>query len=197
MRSQGQVVKWFEDKGYGFIAAQASGAEVFVHVRDLPRTGRRPSMGDRVQFEVEGDDRGRKRAVRVTWEDPLPGGSPPPRAAAPSRAPGPRQHAHRPRRPARERRTGLLGMMIVVVILAYLGKAGWERFGPGSRATETPLAATPTTPALAKGEAFSCDGRRHCSEMRTCAEAQYFARNCPDTLMDGDGDGQACEQRCP
>ena len=31
--------------------------------------------------------------------------------------------------------------------------------------------------------------------MTTCAEAQYFLKNCPDVKMDGDGDGVPCEQQ--
>lgn len=40
-----------------------------------------------------------------------------------------------------------------------------------------------------------CDGRTHCSQMRSCAEAEFFIRNCPNTKMDGDGDGRPCEQQ--
>ncbi|MDP3294323.1 MAG: RimK/LysX family protein, partial [Nevskia sp.] len=40
---------------------------------------------------------------------------------------------------------------------------------------------------------FSCDGRQYCSEMNSRAEAEFFARNCPDTKMDGDHDGEPCE----
>lgn len=202
MRSQGQVVKWFDEKGYGFVAAQASGAEVFLHVRDLPRTGRRPTVGDRIQFDVESDDQGRKRAVRVTWEDPLPGGAPTPRAAAAPRPTSPRpasprRETHRPRRPRRERRTGLVGTVIGAVMLVMLAVLAWERFAPVPANTPGALAAAPNASALAPGEAFRCDDRQHCSQMRSCAEAQYFARNCPGTKMDGDRDGHACEDRCP
>jgi hypothetical protein len=42
---------------------------------------------------------------------------------------------------------------------------------------------------------FSCDGRTHCSQMTSCAEATYFLKNCPDTKMDGDNDGVPCEQQ--
>lgn len=44
-------------------------------------------------------------------------------------------------------------------------------------------------------ESFQCDGRQHCSEMRTYKEALFFLRNCPDTKMDGDGDGVPCERQ--
>ncbi|SSP02862.1 putative cold shock protein [Acinetobacter baumannii] len=44
-----------------------------------------------------------------------------------------------------------------------------------------------------KPVAYKCDGRRHCSQMRSKEEADWFVKNCPDTMMDGDGDGDACE----
>jgi hypothetical protein len=42
---------------------------------------------------------------------------------------------------------------------------------------------------------FSCDGRTHCSQMTSCAEATYFLRNCPNTKMDGNNDGVPCERQ--
>lgn len=47
----------------------------------------------------------------------------------------------------------------------------------------------------AQAEDFSCDGRTHCSEMRSCEEATYFIQHCPNTKMDGDGDGVPCEKQ--
>ncbi|TXJ09493.1 MAG: excalibur calcium-binding domain-containing protein [Acinetobacter sp.] len=43
--------------------------------------------------------------------------------------------------------------------------------------------------------AYRCDGRTHCSQMTSCAEATYFLRNCPNTQMDGNGDGIPCEKQ--
>lgn len=40
---------------------------------------------------------------------------------------------------------------------------------------------------------FTCDGRQHCSQMRSRAEAEFFVSNCPNTKMDGDNDGEPCE----
>lgn len=42
---------------------------------------------------------------------------------------------------------------------------------------------------------FRCDGRTHCSQMTSCAEAKYFLANCPGVKMDGDRDGTPCEQQ--
>ena len=40
---------------------------------------------------------------------------------------------------------------------------------------------------------YSCDGRQHCSQMTSRAEAEFFVKNCPNTKMDGDYDGIPCE----
>jgi hypothetical protein len=40
-----------------------------------------------------------------------------------------------------------------------------------------------------------CDGRTHCSQMSSCAEATWFLKNCPGVKMDGDNDGVPCESQ--
>ena len=42
---------------------------------------------------------------------------------------------------------------------------------------------------------FKCDGRQHCSQMRSYEEAVYFLRNCPNVQMDGNDDGVPCERQ--
>ena len=42
---------------------------------------------------------------------------------------------------------------------------------------------------------YRCDGRQHCSQMGSYEEAKFFLRNCPNTKMDGDGDGIPCERQ--
>ena len=62
------TVKWFNaTKGYGFIA-QENGEDVFVHFSAIEMTGYRELQeGQRVQFEVENDPRGKGlRANNVT-----------------------------------------------------------------------------------------------------------------------------------
>jgi len=44
-------------------------------------------------------------------------------------------------------------------------------------------------------EQFKCDGRTHCSNMTSCAEATFFLRNCPGVEMDGNNDGVPCERQ--
>lgn len=54
-----------------------------------------------------------------------------------------------------------------------------------------PAAQAPT--AYSRG--FVCDGRTHCSQMTSCAEAKYFLANCPGVQMDGDRNGLPCEKQ--
>lgn len=42
---------------------------------------------------------------------------------------------------------------------------------------------------------FRCDGRQHCSQMSSRAEAVFFINNCPETKMDGDNDSVPCEKQ--
>ena len=48
---------------------------------------------------------------------------------------------------------------------------------------------------LEMNSSFSCDGRTHCSQMRSYEEAVYFLRHCPNVKMDGNNDGVPCERQ--
>lgn len=52
---------------------------------------------------------------------------------------------------------------------------------------------SPTSKNHHSKKSYSCDGRQHCSQMSSCAEAMFFIQNCPNTKMDGDHDGIPCE----
>jgi Excalibur calcium-binding domain len=62
------------------------------------------------------------------------------------------------------------------------------------RSAETTFAPA-NMPAAAPSPDYRCDGRTHCSQMRSCADATAVLQHCPGTQMDGDGDGIPCEQQ--
>jgi Excalibur calcium-binding domain len=71
-----------------------------------------------------------------------------------------------------------------------------------SNTTKTPSIPAPTAspvelppPARTTFNSYRCDGRQHCSQMSSCAEAKFFLRNCPGVKMDGDNDGIPCEDQ--
>lgn len=61
-------------------------------------------------------------------------------------------------------------------------------------------ATNPSRPAIVDRPAvtgFQCDGRTHCSQMHSCEEARFFLSRCPGVKMDGNHDGEPCEQQFP
>jgi len=61
------TVKFFNsDKGYGFIAPEDGGADSFVHISAVERSGLGTLNKDqRVSYEVETDKRGKSSAVNL------------------------------------------------------------------------------------------------------------------------------------
>jgi endonuclease YncB( thermonuclease family) len=60
-------------------------------------------------------------------------------------------------------------------------------------APPAPLAPVAVTPPART--AYRCDGRTHCSQMRSCEEATWFLQHCPGVKMDGNRDGVPCERQ--
>ena len=66
-----------------------------------------------------------------------------------------------------------------------------EQIQAGTLPSRAPAGQENARPA----SAFKCDGRTHCSQMRSYEEAVFFIRNCPGTKMDGNHDGVPCERQ--
>ncbi|MGB4860377.1 MAG: excalibur calcium-binding domain-containing protein [Dokdonella sp.] len=95
-----------------------------------------------------------------------------------------------------------------LLLFLILVTAAWYGYGKHEASTRIPAprsvavvadesgesAATAAATATATDQ-FTCDGRQHCSQMRSCAEATYFIQHCPNTKMDGDRDGVPCENQ--
>jgi hypothetical protein len=108
-----------------------------------------------------------------------------------------RGNSHRPRKEPRSRGVSLrtIGLALALIAAggyAYTRLAGWG-FTSEAMRTGIPSESRSAAPAVSAGPPFRCDGRTHCSQMTSCAEATYFLQNCPGTSMDGDRDGVPCE----
>lgn len=108
MRTQGTLISWNDERGFGFIEPAQGGQEIFVHIKAFPPGSGRPAVGQLLSFEVQLAPNGKKRAHAVQ----LP-------ARAPARTPGraaarPRFDAPAPWSPAR-----LLVLPVFLGLLAY------------------------------------------------------------------------------
>jgi cold shock CspA family protein len=216
MRTQGSLIRWNEDRGFGFIKTRDSGIEVFVHVSQFPRGGRRPQVGDTLHFEIATAEDGRKQAKAVIFDMPLGRAdftlapierAPAERAPHQTPAPTSAQRAdrrkfveNRGREPHQPAPSGLFTFFFGVLLIGAL-VFGYGKFLESravaidtlhGRSAETTVS---PTPAPADAPAYRCDGRRHCSQMRSCADATQVLRHCAGAAMDGDGDGIPCEQQ--
>ncbi|MEO5565056.1 MAG: cold shock domain-containing protein [Luteimonas sp.] len=181
MRTHGTLTQWNEDRGFGFIAPAQGHAELFVHISAFPRDGKRPQVGELVSFETEAGAEGKSRAVRVM----RPGGQ------ARSRAPRPPAYPRQRRHHSRWRDS-----LVAVLVVAAIGSYTYVREHRGAALPLTTAQVDPAAELPAEpDQSFHCDGRTMCSQMTSCAEATYFLQHCPSTKMDGNNDGEPCEQQ--
>jgi CspA family cold shock protein len=66
------TVKWFNPtKGYGFIAPETGGKDIFVHISAVQKAGlRNLNEGQKVGFEVEQQQNGRAAAINLQRAEP-------------------------------------------------------------------------------------------------------------------------------
>jgi cold shock CspA family protein len=175
MRIDGTLAKWNDDRGFGFIAPAQGGPEIFVHVSTFPRDGQRPAVGERLSFEIETDDSGKKRAKNLVCLD--------------------RRVRHATRQntpPYRHEKRSVVGRIVpLAVVVALIAYAYVKHSNPAAPSSAVPAQAVEQNTSAA----FQCDGRTHCSQMTSCDEATFFLKNCPNVKMDGNGDGVPCEQQ--
>lgn len=180
MGEEGRLTKWNDDRGFGFISPSNGTPNVFVHISAFPKDGYRPKIGERLVFTIEIGKDGKKRAGNLD---------------CPERPKKSVTHTHSPRndacRPRKGKRSGL-GTAWGLVILISMGVYAYIQSGS---TLPFHLPFLNQKPQQVESSNFKCDGRVHCSQMRSCDEAKFFLKNCPGVMMDGNHDGVPCEQQ--
>jgi cold shock CspA family protein len=173
MRTHGTLIKWNDDRGFGFVVLPQSHEEIFVHISAFPRDGVRPRVGETISFEIRTAPDGRKRAESIE-------------------RPGSRRASGKHEVSRQTRRTSSVRLLLTGAAVLALGLVGYNSYVAHQ---DSNAVSSMSTDIETGGQSFRCDGRTHCSQMTSCAEARYFLKHCPGTQMDGNGDGEPCEQQ--
>jgi cold shock CspA family protein len=183
---KGVLKRWNEEKGFGFIQSSSHKSDIFIHISAFKNDlNRRPLPGDILYYQIHTDNNGKKRAVNARIEGVSAQNSPKRERV--------RKVAESPNHAAN---------WILLVLLIFGGLFIYNKFFNAENITPpieaaniiSPTFSTTVTsaPPLAE-EYFECDGRQYCSQMNSRDEALFFIRTCPNTKMDGDHDGNPCE----
>lgn len=199
---KGRLKSWIDERGFGFIQPDDGSEDLFFHVSALQAANRRPIVGDVVLFQVIDDGNGRKKADVVSIEGvesvfagrDVPKHHHRPLRKAPPKYSFPEPTYHRPRKSTSQSVAAVLTVAVVLVAVITFVKFDKPHALAGltisSEMAELPVASEPAAESN-----FRCEGKTHCTQMTSCAEATFYLNNCPDSVTDGDGDGQPCEDQ--
>ena len=184
MAMQGKVIKWNDERGFGFIQQNGQTAELFTHISDVSPRGVRPAVGDIVTFDVK--DTGAKglKAVSVKFV-------------------GDKGFERARKKPAtfkaREERPSYVGRFLILGVVLLAGVFAYQKHFASSGTASLKQTLGAELPIQSKSstnsQQFTCQNKSKCSEMSSCEEATFYLNHCPGTIMDGDGDGLPCEEQ--
>lgn len=71
-----QLIKWNDERGFGFIKPSGASKEIFLHISALKGASRRPKVGDTIFYELTTEADGKVRACNASIEGVAPRRSP-------------------------------------------------------------------------------------------------------------------------
>lgn len=66
-RTHGRLISWNDERGFGFIAPDGGGQDVFVHASAFAKEGRHIEVGGDYEFDLDIGKDGRPKAKRVAY----------------------------------------------------------------------------------------------------------------------------------
>lgn len=67
--NKGTLVRWLDDKGYGFIKQDNGEQDLFIHISAFKGMSRKPVIGDIIHYQVGFDKKsGKTRAINAKIE---------------------------------------------------------------------------------------------------------------------------------
>jgi len=177
---KGQLKRWHEGKGFGFIQPENGKKDTFIHISALKRMRRRPVIGDVIHYQIFIDSDGKSRAVNAKI-----GG-----------VAEIKPRLRRPKTKNNRRKKDNAFKLLTIALLVLIGLFTLKGFYNKKYFFPTPPIPIISMPVEQENPiTFSCNGKVYCSEMTSCEEARFYQNNCPGTKIDGDGDGVPCESQ--
>jgi cold shock CspA family protein len=176
---KGKLKRWNDDRGFGFVASNDGSGDIFIHISAFKKMGRRPIIGDIITYQTHTDSSKKKRAVNARIE-------------------GIAEIKLSPRRnnsKKQKKKSWISNIFLIALVLATGSITYTELIKPNDSLIESSTSILPYVIDKQNTENYSCTGKVYCSEMTSCDEAKFYLRNCPETKMDGDGDGIPCERQ--
>ena len=65
-RKRGKIIKWNDDKGFGFILPADSQKNIFVHIKSFTDKSVRPAENQNVAYTVQKNNNGKDSAIKVS-----------------------------------------------------------------------------------------------------------------------------------
>jgi len=170
---RGQLTKWDNDKGFGFIKTSDLKQDTFINISALKHMSRKPKKDDFIHFNLE-HNKGKSRATNAGIEG---------------------VKANLPFKVAKSYKPRSGNKFIYAAMILAITAFSFQRLdlGQSNQIPQTQFTPTPIPTKVAPTQHFTCDGRQHCSQMTSRAEAEFFTKHYPNTKMDGDNDGIPCE----
>lgn len=169
---KGSLIKWNDPKGYGFISCDCPKREVFAHISDFPKDGNRPTVGEFVAFDIVAEN-GKEKAIKIIYLDRV--------TVVPT-----------PKKREKTIQDAIVPILSKTILTLVILTSGFFLF---FFIKNNPTISTLKPESTDSAAQYRCDGRIHCSQMTSCAEAKFFLNNCPGVKMDGDRDGIPCEDQ--
>jgi len=170
MLEKGLLVRWNDDRGFGFIKPSSGGEDIFIHISALKHLHRKPAVGDVINYQVNIDSNGKMKAVNANIE-------------------GVKNRRSHNRSGSQNRTMHPMSLIISLITLAGLSFLHYQ-----TNSVRNPGVANEAVGAE-DFSGFSCQGKQYCSEMASCEEARFYLKNCPGVKIDGDHDGIPCESQ--
>jgi len=209
---KGKLIKWNSDKGFGFIQPENSSKNIFIHISDFSDKGFSPYLGEIIFYKIGRGKEGKEKAICAYSE----------RKQLRHVGIAERDKQKNYKKSFSKRRYMLIALFGIFILIGSSFKSSNQTKNTLDIKNSEQIAYIDTENTgdtedieeflreqdefIAKHtvrvkhssfvkDKYHCDGRQYCSKMTSCKEAKYFLKHCPNTKMDGDGDGIPCESQ--